>query len=200
MYKIGITGSIGSGKSTIAKKFALFNVPIFNADEEIKKILDDKLIQKKIKETWPNIVKNNYINKPKLRSIIFSSKKEKTKLENIVYPPLKLIKKKFEQENYNRKIIVYDIPLIYETRSQRNFDLIILASCNINVQRRRVLKRDKISKTLFKKIIASQMSFEEKKSFNPKIINTNSLDLFILVKIIFLLIKIIYKIKIKNEK
>ena len=57
MYKIGITGSIGTGKTTIANMFALFNIPVFNADQEIKKILRKKNIKQKLKNIWPLIIK-----------------------------------------------------------------------------------------------------------------------------------------------
>ena len=70
MYKIGITGSIGTGKTTIANMFALFNIPIFNADQEIKKILRKKDIKQKLKNIWPVIIKNDHINKLKLRNRI----------------------------------------------------------------------------------------------------------------------------------
>ena len=57
MYKIGITGSIGTGKTTIASMFAKFNIPIFDADKEIKKILDSEKIKVKLKNRWPSIIK-----------------------------------------------------------------------------------------------------------------------------------------------
>ena len=77
MYKIGITGSIGTGKSTIAKMFALFKVPVFDADKEIKKILDNREVIQKLNILFPDIVKKNNIDKVKLKTIIFSNKNEK---------------------------------------------------------------------------------------------------------------------------
>ena len=77
MYKIGITGSIGTGKTSIANIFALFKIPIFDADKEIKRILDTDEIIEKLKYIWPKTIKDNHINKLKLRSIIFSNKKKK---------------------------------------------------------------------------------------------------------------------------
>ena len=77
MYKIGITGSIGTGKTTIANIFALFKIPIFDADLEIKKILEKKEIKTKLKNIWPLVIKKNFIDKVKLRSIIFSNNSEK---------------------------------------------------------------------------------------------------------------------------
>ena len=200
MYKIGITGSIGTGKTSIANIFALFNVPIFDADKEIKKILGRKKIKEKLKSIWPTIIKDNHIDKPKLRSIIFSHKSEKKKLEKLLYPCLNIERARFENKNYGKKILVYDVPLIYETKSEKNYDLILLANCNPDLQRERVLIRDKISNSLFKKIIRSQLSFTEKIKFKPKIINTDNLKFIVFIKVVLLLTIISIKLKIKNGK
>ncbi len=84
MYKIGITGSIGTGKTTIANMFALFNIPIFDADQEIRKILKRKEIKKELKNIWPFIIKKNNIDKIKLKEIIFSNNREKKKTRKII--------------------------------------------------------------------------------------------------------------------
>ena len=125
MFKIGITGSIGTGKTTIASMFNKFNIPIFDADNEIKKLLTRSDIKKKLKEVWPLILIKNEIDKSKLKSIIFSNKSEKKKLENLLYPYLNKEKNKFENENKDENILVYDVPLIYETKSEKNYNLIL---------------------------------------------------------------------------
>ena len=176
MYKIGITGSIGTGKTTIANLFALFKVPIFDADKEIKKILNSEKVKQKIKNKWPHVIKKNKINKSKLKSIIFSNKYEKIRLEKLLYPYLQIEKDIFEKTNYNKNILVYDVPLIYETKTEKKYDLILLTNCDLALQRKRVLNRDKISNSLFEKIIKSQLSFNEKIKFKPQIINTKKLN------------------------
>ena len=90
------------------------------------------------------------------------------------------------------------MPLIYETRSEKQYDLILLTHCDRDLQRSRVLNRDKISNSLFESIVKSQLSFSEKIKFKPKLINTNNFKIFIFIKIIFLLIKIMIELKIKN--
>lgn len=198
MYKIGITGSIGTGKTTTASLFALFNIPIFNADKEIKKILNSDKIKQKLKSKWPNIINENILNKQKLKSIIFSNKKEKKHLEKLLYPYLEIEKSKFEKKNKDKDILVYDVPLIYETKTENYYDLIILTNCDIKLQRRRVLNRDKISNSLFEKIVKTQLSFNKKAKFKPKIINTNSAKLVVLFKVVILLIKIQMMLKLRN--
>ena len=197
MYKIGITGSIGTGKTTIASMFAKFHISIFDADNEIKKILTRKEIKQKLKDTWTADLKTNKVDKHKLRTIIFSNKKEKKKLEKILYPYLTKELNKFEKENNEKKILVYDVPLIYETKSENKYDLILLTNCNKKTQRDRVLARDKISNSLFENIQGSQLSFDQKMKFKPKIIDTNNLKFFIFIKILVLVVKIFLGLKIE---
>ena len=197
MYKIGITGSIGTGKTTVANIFALFKVPIFDEDREIKKILKREEIKTKISIIWPSTIKNNKIDKLKLRSIIFSDNKEKKKLEKILYPYLQIEKDKFDKTYHNKKILIYDVPLIYETKTQKNYDLILLTYCDLETQRKRVTNRDNISNSLFKKIVQSQLSIRDKMRFKPQVINTSSSKLVIFIKIFILLIKVLAGVKIK---
>ena len=197
MYKIGITGSIGTGKTTIAKIFALFNIPIFDADREIKIILEKKEVIQKLKNIWPLVVKETCIDKLKLREIIFSNSDQKKKLEKLLYPYLEIELNKFEENNYRENILVYDVPLIYETKSEKKYDKILLAHCDIKVQRERVLTRDKISDSLFKKIVNSQLSFNDKIKFKPQVINTNN-KLLMLINIILLLITTLIRLRLKN--
>ena len=199
MFKIGITGSIGTGKTTIANIFALFKIPIFDADREIKNILKKKEIKQKLKNIWPLIVKKDQIDKLKLREIIFSNNTEKNKLEKLLYPYLEIELKKFEAANDKKNILVYDVPLIYETKTDKRYDKILLAHCNKEIQRERVLTRDNISVSLFEKILASQLSFDDKIKFKPQVINTNN-KLYILIKVCILLIKILITLKSKNGK
>ncbi len=200
MYKIGITGSIGTGKTTIANIFAFFKIPIFDADKEIKEILHTKKVKKEIGNIWPQVLKNNTIDKLKLRSIIFNNKSEKLRLEKLLYPHLQIQKCKFDNTNFQHKVLVYDIPLIYETKSHTDYNLILLTNCDAELQKKRVINRDKISSSLFNKINQSQLSFDEKIKFKPKIINTNNLKLVIFVIIFFLLVKILIELNIKNGK
>ena len=199
MYKIGITGSIGTGKTTIANVFAIFNIPIFDADREIKKILAKKEIKQKLRKIWPLIIKKDHIDKLKLREIIFSNNTEKKKLETLLYPYLEIELKIFETVNYKKNILVYDVPLIYETKTEKKYDEILLAYCNKKIQKKRVLARDKISDSLFEKILASQLSFNDKIKFKPQVINTKN-KLFMLIKVCLLLLKILIKLKFKNGK
>ncbi len=199
MYKIGITGSIGTGKTTIANIFALFNIPVFDADREIKKILTNKEVKQKLKNIWPLVIKKDQVDKLKLRKIIFSNNIEKKKLEKLLYPYLAIELETFETINYKEKILVYDVPLIYETKTEKKYDIILLANCNSKKQKERVLNRDKISNSLFEKILSSQLSFNDKIKFKPKVVNTNY-KFFILFKVCLILIMTLIRLRSKNGK
>ena len=86
-------------KNNIANLFALFKVPVFDADKEIKKILNTEKIKQEIQNIWPHVLIKNKINKSKLKSIIFSNKYEKKRLEKLLYPYLEIEKDKFEKKN-----------------------------------------------------------------------------------------------------
>ena len=197
MYKIGITGSIGTGKTTIANIFGLLNIPVFDADQEIKKILTKTEIKQKLNNIWPLVVKKDCIDKPKLKEIIFSNDIAKKKLEKLLYPYLQIESQKFEIVNKKKNVLVYDVPLIYETKSEKKYDLIILANCSKALQKERVLKRDKIPDSLFEKILASQLSFNDKLKFKPKVINTNY-KFFVYIKVFVLLMTTLIKLRLKE--
>ena len=124
---------------------------------------------------------------------------KKKKLENLLYPFLENELQKFETINYKEKILVYDVPLIYETKTEKRYDKILLANCSRKAQRKRVLIRDKISNSLFEKILTSQLSFNDKIKFKPQVINTNY-KFLILIKVCLLLIITLIKLKLKNDK
>ena len=200
MYKIGITGSIGTGKTSTANMLAFFNIPIFDADKEVKKLLSEEQVKRKLRNIWPDSIKNDHVNKLKLKKIIFSDKKERKKLECLLYPYLQIEKDKFEGVNHKKQILAYDVPLIYETETEKSYDLILLTYCDPELQKKRVLNRDKISSLLYKKIIKSQLSFEDKTKFDPIIINTGDSKSIVFIKIVLLLTKILIMLKIKKWK
>ena len=198
MFKIGITGSIGTGKTTVAKAFTMLNVPLFDADYEVKNLLNEKKIVNKIKKEWPDTVEDNSINKKKLKTYIFLNDLEREKLENIIHPALNIKKTFFNKKNKNKLLVVYDVPLIYETKSQKFYDLVILANCNEKNQKERVLKRDKIDEKLFKKIKNSQLSVKKKLKFNPKLINTDKSRVIVYIEVMIFVVQLLIKLKIKN--
>ena len=174
MIKIGITGSIAMGKTTIAKGLKILQIPVHDSDKTVKELIErNQVIIAKIKNNWPEAVKNNFVNKNILREIIFSNKKDKLKLEKILHPLVKISQKEFQSNYENKKsIIAFDVPLLYETKQKNKYDYIFLAVCNDSTQTKRALKRKTLNLEMLKKIKDSQLTVENKIMHNPIVINT----------------------------
>ena len=201
MVIIGITGSIGMGKTTIAKILNFCKIPIFDADEEVKKILDNNVsIINKIKSKWPECIylQNNkeIIDKKKLGKIIFNNTKEKEKIEKIIHPIINKKRNIFLQEKKKEKfrLVGLDIPLLYETKTNKICNYILLASASESTQKDRVLKRDGMTIDKFNKINKNQLSDCFKRKQKPIIISTEFGKAITFISVIFYIILINFKL------
>ena len=205
MVIIGITGSIGMGKTTVAKILNFCKIPIFDADEEVKKILDNNLsIINKIKSNWPECVylQNNkeIIDKKKIGKIIFNNTKEKEKIEKIIHPIINKKRNIFLQEKKKEKfrLVGLDIPLLYETKTNKICNYILLASASELTQKHRVLKRDGMTIDKFNKINKNQLSDGFKRKQKPIIITTEFGKIITFISVIYYLILINFKLGINK--
>ena len=205
MVIIGITGSIGMGKTTIAKILNFCKIPIFDADEEVKKILDNNLsIINKIKSNWPECVylQNNkeIIDKKKIGKIIFNNTKEKEKIEKIIHPIINKKRNIFLQEKKKDKfrLVGLDIPLLYETKTNKICNYILLASASELTQKNRVLNRDGMTIDKFNKINKNQSSDCFKRKQKPIIITTEFGKFITFILVIYYLILINFKLGINK--
>ena len=203
MIIIGITGSIGMGKTTIAQMLRRFSIPIFDSDNEVKNILEnDDNVKSQIIEIWPNVKiredNRTKIDKTLLSKIIFSKKTNRKKLERIIHPLVKMKRDVFIKNNYNSFIMALDIPLLYETGTDKICDEVFLTYTNQIKQRERVLARANMSEDVFNFINKVQWDTEKKKMKKPYLVTTTygKLISFILVTI-YLIIIIIKKKVIK---
>ena len=202
MVIIGLTGSIGMGKSTIASMLKFFNIPIHDADYEVKKILENNiLVKKKIKKEWPDVLYINkgkeVINKSKLSEYVFKNVKYKMKLESIIHPLIHENRENFLRKYSTKKFIVgMDVPLLYETGVNKTCNYIFLALTSKENQKKRVLKRPNMTEKKFLLIKKNQWSDEMKISQLPFIINTSFGKPITFVLTTFFLISIIIKEKV----
>ena len=201
MVRIGITGSIAMGKSTIAKIFTYFGIPVHDSDLEVRILINkNKNVIKKIEKHWPEVFnKEKKINKLKLREIIFSKNKEKLKLEKILHPLVKKKQVEFKKKHNKHKFLAFDIPLLYETRQEKDFDYIFLANCSKETQIKRAMKRENLDINTFNRINSSQLCVKEKIRYKPIIINTEYPKLFVFLNILLKLIIIKFK-EIKYDR
>ena len=172
MILIGLTGIIGSGKTLALNFFKSKKITVFSADEEVKKILEKKIVKDRIYKKFPSVFSKKKINKNKLALIVFSEKKKLNSLEKIIHPLVKQKKKNFLNKNKNKKIIIMEIPIIFEKKNKKNYDSIILMNISKKVQRQRVMKRKNMTSELLKKIMSNQIS-DKKKKYEDYIINNN---------------------------
>ena len=190
MIRIGITGSIAMGKSTIANVFKYLGIQVHDSDLVVKSLIGNNIeVIAKIKETWPEVLdKKKLINKTKLRKIIFSNHKDKLKLEKILHPMVKKDRMEFEQKYNQHKILGFDIPLLYETKQEDEFDYIFLANCSKETQLKRAMNRKNLDLVMFDKINSSQFTIKKKISYNPTIINTEHPKIMVFLNVFALFV------------
>ena len=174
MILVGLTGIIGSGKTFALIFFKSRRTTIFSADEEVKKILEKKSIKEKIYKLFPESFSKKKLNKNILASIVFGDRKKLRKLEKIIHPLVKKKKKTFLNRNRNKKVIIMEIPIIFEQKNEKNYNYIILMNINRKIQRQRVMKRKNMTPKLLKKILSNQISYKKKKNVDFVVNNNGS--------------------------
>ena len=173
---IGVTGSFGSGKTTVANLFKKYNFKVINVDKVYGSIYKkNKLLRIKLKKEFGTVNRN------KLKKIVFNSSIQLKRLNKITHPLIlkQTIKriKKIQSKNKNENIAI-DIPLLIEAKAANLVDKIIVVKCSRNIQIKRVLnKKKKYSKEEIKNITKSQMPLKEKLKYADYVVdNSYSLD------------------------
>ena len=171
MILIGLTGTIGSGKTFALSFFKSKKIAVFSADNEVRKILENKNVKKKICKKFPEVFFKKKIDKKKLALIVFSNKKKLKYLEKIIHPLVKKKKNDFLKKNKKEKAIVMEIPIIFEKNKNKKYDCIILMNVNKKTQHDRVMKRENMTPQLLKRILSNQTANKKKKA--DYVINNN---------------------------
>ena len=166
IIKLGLTGSIGMGKTRTTQMFKHQNIPVFDADKTVHKLFNNnKSMINLVDINFEGIVKNKVVNRQKLSNLVFKDYKSKEKLENIVHPFVRRERKRFisfAQKNRFR-IVLFDIPLLYETKSEKMYDYTIVVSAPKFIQRQRVLRRNNMTNEKFENICKNQIPDYKKK-------------------------------------
>ena len=175
---VGITGGIGSGKTTISNHLKKLGYLVHESDLVVSEIYTKPkkeflcLIKEKISQ---DAVKNNKINKKEIINVIFSNKKIKRLLEKYIHKEVQKSRDDFIKKNTikKKKLIFADIPLLFENKLESNFDLVICVISSKKNRTKRVLKNNKFTKENLNKIIKAQISDTERRKRSQIIINNN---------------------------
>ena len=173
---VGLTGGIGSGKSTAVKIFKELGIDSIDADDVAKNIIDsNKNARKLFIEEFGDkyILKNNKINREFLREDIFNDKSKIKKLESIIHPIVREEIFAFIQKSESIYTII-DVPLIFETKSEDFYNKIVVVDCDTNTQILRASQRDNQTEESILKIIGNQATREERFSIADYVINNDS--------------------------
>ncbi|MDO9183075.1 MAG: dephospho-CoA kinase [Bacteriovorax sp.] len=172
---IGLTGGIGTGKSTVARILADKGIPVIDADKLVKNIYQKHETVKFISHHFPDAIKDGTIDFKKLREIVFQDETAKKLVEDYIYAYLPIEFKKSIEELINPLFIVYDVPLLFEKKLNELVDISVCVYAPKKIQIKRIVSRDKSSTELAQKILENQMDIEQKKVLADFVIsNTES--------------------------
>lgn len=176
---VGLTGGIASGKSTVSNLFRKYGIEIVDADKVAKEVSEKKESIEKISNIFGKDIldSDGKIVREKLREKAFKNRELLQELNKIIHPQVREYFKRKKEENSKDEILIFDIPLLYETKMEYLCDKIIVVGVDVQKQIRRVVARDGSSEELAKKIIFNQMPLDEKiKKADIVIMNDGTLD------------------------
>jgi dephospho-CoA kinase len=184
MIKLGLTGGIGSGKSTVAKVFQEMGIPVYYADDEAKKFLAYEEVKKRLQVLFGAQVVNalGAIDKPVLASIVFTDEKELAKLNALIHP---LLENDFQEWvlKQNTSFIVKEAAILFEAGFDKSVDKILTISAPIDQRIDRVIKRDGVSRQQVLDRISKQWSDQQREAKSDFVIRNANEDM-ILAKIL----------------
>lgn len=170
---LGLTGSIGMGKSTVAAMFADCGVPVFDADAEVRQMQgpDGELLPA-IEEAFPGSTGPDGVKRAALGAIVFANADALSRLEAIVHPAVQARRERFLADNAQAPLVLFDIPLLYEKGLDAGVDKVVVVSAPAEVQRARVLARPNMTEAKFADILALQVPDAQKRERAHFVIDT----------------------------
>ena len=165
MIRLGLTGSIGMGKSTVARMFAEEGVPVFDADAEVHRLQGPKgELVDEIEAAFPGTTGGQGVERGALAERVLDDPQALRELEAIVHPAVVRARERFLAANAGSPFVLLDIPLLFEKGGWNEVDRIAVVSAPYEVQRERVLARAGMTEEKFAHILALQMPDSEKRS------------------------------------
>jgi dephospho-CoA kinase len=176
MFKLGLTGSIGMGKSTTASIFSEFGCDVWDADAAVHRLYDkDGTAVAPISEVFPQVIEAGVVSRAQLRKLISADPSVLKTIEKIVHPLLVQDRADFVAISQS-DILVFDIPLLFETGGDANMDCVACVWTTAEVQKQRVMERGTMSMYQFEVIRSKQLPADEKRDRSDFVIITDTIE------------------------
>ncbi len=174
MLILGLTGSIGMGKSTTAKLFAEAGVPVYDADATVH-ILYEGEAAPAIEAAFPGTTANGKVDRNRLSARVIHDPAAIKQLEQIVHPMLGASRQKFldDAERSGAPVVVVDVPLLFETGGEKRVDVVVVVTTTPEIQRQRILARDNMTGEKLDAILARQLPDAEKRRRADFVVDTS---------------------------
>jgi len=174
MLVLGLTGSIGMGKSTTGKLFVEAGVPLYDADAEVHKLYEGAAAPA-IEAAFPGTTDNGKVDRQKLSERVVHDPAAMKQLEQIVHPMLGASRKKFldDAEQSGAPVAVVDVPLLFETGGEKRVDAVVVVTTTPEAQRERILARDNMTSEKLDAILARQLPDAEKRRRADFVVDTS---------------------------
>ena len=174
MIVLGLTGSIGMGKSTTATLFAEAGVPVYDADAAVHRLYDGEAVAA-IEAAFPGTTANGKVDRNRLSACVVHDSAAMRRLEEIVHPMLGASRQKFfqEAEQSGAPVAVIDVPLLFETGGEKRVDAVVVVTTTAELQRERILARPNMSEEKLEAILARQMPDAEKRKRAHFVVDTS---------------------------
>jgi dephospho-CoA kinase len=174
MLLLGLTGSIGMGKSTTAKLFEEAGVPVYDADATVHKVYEGEAVPA-VEAAFPGSTANGKVDRQKLSAMVVNNTEAMKRLETIVHPMLRSHQQKFlsDAEKAGAPVAVLDVPLLFETGGEKRVDAVVVVTTTPEIQRERILARDNMTPDKLDAILARQLPDAEKRKRADFVVDTS---------------------------
>ena len=174
MIILGLTGSIGMGKSTTAKLFAEAGVPVYDADAAVHRLYEGEAVSA-IEAAFPGTTANGKVDRNRLSAQVVHDSAAIKRLEQIVHPMLGASRQKFldDAEQSGAPVAVVDVPLLFETGGEKRVDAVVVVTTTPEIQRQRILTRDNMTGEKLDAVLARQMPDAEKRQRADFVVDTS---------------------------
>jgi dephospho-CoA kinase len=174
---IGLTGGIGSGKTTAANEFLSLGIPVYITDKEAKNLMQSDAVLNQIKDEFgTEVFDKGVLIREKLSEIVFKDANKLAQLNGIVHPAVKQHFKQWLSEHQNDPFVVYESAILFESGSYKQCDIVINVVAPLEIRIQRVIERDKTTREKVLERIKNQWNDEEKSSKSDFIIENTSIE------------------------